>query len=123
MIEQANQILHEGFGTGTVRDIPRQSETPVVKGDDAEGVGESRHLLPPAQMAAAPAVGKDQGRALAVDLVVQLNPVNTGKRHTLLPISDCLGSFLYSPWIHVVRSAYKSRRWSLRSSKVSPWVQ
>ena len=58
------------------------TEGAVVEGDAGVVAGEERDLLPPAQVVAALAVGEEQGRAGALDLIVQLDAVDRRGCHS-----------------------------------------
>jgi hypothetical protein len=70
--------LHPAGGVGR---IPGRAEGAVVESYAAIPLLEERHLLPPAQVVPALAVSEEDRRPFAVDLVVELDPVDLRKGH------------------------------------------
>jgi hypothetical protein len=61
----------------------------VIEGNAPETVVERGNLLPPAQMVATAAMGKNYGRPFAVGLVKQLRAVDGCIRHCFSPVAVC----------------------------------
>ena len=81
VVQQPPQVVHERVGSRPVGDIVRMAEPAMVEGDAPVPLREEGYLLPPAQQVAAGAVGENDGLALAVALIVQVNSVDLRAAH------------------------------------------
>src|SRR4029450_1558324 len=117
VIEQAFEVLHKGLTARAIRGIKGLSKAPMIEADAAILPRQHRHLLPPAQVVATRPVGKDDGRALSMHLVVQFNPVYLCFWHMRCPRSSrrfwCekhLRRAILTPWPQNDNATAGSRR-------------
>ena len=83
VVEEVAQVLVEGTAAagGLALGVAGEAEGAVVERDAAEVLAEDGDLLPPGQVVAAGAVGEDDGGAVAVGLVVEVDAVDGGVGH------------------------------------------
>ena len=81
VIDEPGEVVDVGVRAAPARRLPREAEPPVVEGHARVAVPKVRHLLPPAQVAAAQPVGEDQRGTRAVGLVVEPGAVALEKGH------------------------------------------
>src|SRR5579885_769551 len=86
MVKQRAQVRDERAGARTAGSFARMAEAAMVEGDALMGPGQHRNLLPPAQMAAAAAVGEHNRGSLAVRFVVEIDPVDLCRWHRGPPL-------------------------------------
>src|SRR5262249_32406824 len=87
-IKQAFEILHKGLATRAMRDLEGLSKAPMIEADAAILPRQQRHLLPPAQVVATRPMSKDDSRALAMNFIVQFNPIDLCFWHMHCPRSS-----------------------------------
>ena len=81
VIEEAEDVVGEGFGVGATFRQLGVAEAALVEDDAGVALRQDGDLLPPAQMIAADAVTEHNGNARAFDLVEELDTVDGGVGH------------------------------------------
>ena len=78
VVEELVQVIGKRFASRAVLDFLRQAEFAMIDRDAAKAIGEMGDLLPPGKVIAAASVQKDDGRAIAVRFVEEVDAVYRG---------------------------------------------